>query len=284
MPDLVTALSPGRVLLMDGAMGTLLQRPGGLPDAPLEALNLADPVRIREIHRSYLDAGAEVLLTHTFQAHPGALERHGLAGKFDAIWQAAIANARDARPGRHLVLAAVGPIAPLTPDVARSLWQACRDADGLLLETWTSLDDLDLIARARTDGDVPLLVSFAFLRDAAGVCRPFGGATVEECGQAAQRSGAAVVGVNCGRDIDIACLGTIARRLRDACSLPILVRPNAGPPTRTPDGWLYPFTPEAMAAGLPTLLRENIAMLGGCCGTTPAHVQAFHAALRDRHP
>jgi methionine synthase I (cobalamin-dependent) len=98
----------------------------------------------------------------------------------------------------------------------------------------------------------------------------------EQCAHAAQTCGAVAVGANCGRDIGMADMVEIVRRYRRACDLPIFVKANAGTPVWTEAGcWCYPRTPDAMAAELPGLLAEGIAMIGGCCGTTPAHIRAL---------
>src|SRR6266852_2215880 len=140
MNTFVEALHSVRILVMDGAMGTQLQRVTGA-FAGGEALNLGQPDIIRRIHRGYLDAGAEVLLTNTFQANPTTYpQTHA------AIWRSAIDMAReDDRP--HYVLADIGPVKDLTDDVATTMLRECAGVDAVLLETWSSLDDLEIFAR-----------------------------------------------------------------------------------------------------------------------------------------
>jgi len=274
MNDLVTALRSGRVLLMDGAMGTELQRRAQAARFDgFEQLNLTQPDLIQCVHRDYLDAGAEVLLTNTFQADPHAAE----------IWQAALRLARAVGP--RFVLADVGPIAKLTDDDAAAIWRRCKGADGVLMETWSSIVALERIARV-TNG-MPLLASFTFQCD-TGEWLTFENVRPEECAAAAQRCGAVAVGANCGKDLDMAAMLEIVRRYRAACDLSIFVRPNAGMPIQVGAEWRFPRSPEDLAAGLPALVAAGIGMIGGCCGTTPEHVRAFRralsqtAALRER--
>src|SRR5439155_108011 len=163
------ALQSGRVLLMDGAMGTELQRAGLQPGECGEFWNLTKPEAVRAIHEAYVDAGARCLLTNTFQANPTALAKHGKSEQLESINRAAL-------------------------------------------------------------------------------------------------------GVNCGREIGMSEIIQIVRRYRQVTDLPLFARPNAGTPERSAKRWLHPQTPADMAARLPELLETGLAMIGGCCGTTPAHI------------
>jgi 5-methyltetrahydrofolate--homocysteine methyltransferase len=270
MRDLITSLRSGKVLVMDGAMGTEL---GRLMNAPAvecsEEYTRCNPALVRSIHRAYLDAGADVLLTNTFQANPNALARRGLGEGLHTIWNTAIGLAHLDHPRPHLVLADVGPIEDLTPEIASVILAECVGVDGVLLETWSSLDALKRFVDRPLK--LPWLVSFTFHR--TGDLMTFTGARPEQCAQAAKQFGAAAIGANCGKEIGMTDLLEIVQRYRATCDLPIFVRPNAGSPEKT--GWRYPRTPETMAASLVPLLDAGIAMAGGCCGTTPEHIGAF---------
>jgi 5-methyltetrahydrofolate--homocysteine methyltransferase len=89
------------------------------------------------------------------------------------------------------------------------------------------------------------------------------------------------LGVNCGRDITIDDCAEIICRYRTVTDLPLFARPNAGTPTNVDGQWVYPHTPEQMAAELPKLLEAGVSMVGGCCGTTPAHIAAFRRVVDD---
>jgi 5-methyltetrahydrofolate--homocysteine methyltransferase len=276
MSRFIDALRSGKVLVMDGAMGTELHRLR--PERTLagcELANLSDPELVLGVHRAYLEAGAEVLLTNTFQANPAALARQSAASQQHAIWDAACRLARSAGVGGHFVFADIGPIPDLSAAVIRSLFDECRNLDGILLETWSSLDDFKQIAAAKDQTMPPLLVSFTFWRNAAGALLTFAGASPEECARAALEGGAVALGANCGRDIDMPDMIELVQRYRSICDLPIFVRPNAGTPARTSSSPSYPRTPAEMAQSLPALLGAGSAMVGGCCGTTPEHIKAF---------
>jgi len=269
-------LRSGRTLLMDGAMGTELRERFSAcgskrlqPADCCESVNLTEPELVRNIHRSYLEAGAEVLLTNTFQANPHALIRTGFGDRLDEIWQAALRLA-GGQGRRHYILADIGPVQDLTPDVAKRLLDLSVSADGVLLETWTSHADLEIFTRARTASRT-LLVSWTFHRNANGAIVTIANATPEECARASENCGVDAIGVNCGKSIGIADVCEIAERFHSVTSLPTFARPNAG----SPGDPAYSFSADAMGEALPALLEKGVAMVGGCCGTTPDHIRRF---------
>lgn len=280
MSDFLSQLRSGRTLLMDGAMGTQLQFLLGRSRIECcERFNLQQPDLVRTIHRSYVDAGADVLLTNTFQANPTALYRQGhqdgLDERFHEIWSDAIQLVRSIHP--RFVLADIGPVENCTWDAAAELMDKCVNVDGILLETWSSLDDFRRFADQRSTDSLPLLVSFTFHR--THDLMTFVGATPEDCAAAAARFGASALGANCGKEIGMTDMLEIVKRYRKACDLPVFVKPNAGSPSKT--GLSYPRTPNAMAAALLPLLEEGVAMVGGCCGTTPEHMRRFRDVLDE---
>lgn len=276
MRDLITPLRSDKILLMDGAMGTELQRLTQTSSSQAsERFNLTDPELVRSIHRAYLDAGAQVILTNTFQANPPAL-----ADQHHAVWDAAVQIAREAAADRAFVLADVGPIDGLTDEIARAIVDECRHTDGILLETWSSLDALHQFAQALSAEPMPLLVSFTFHRDTAThELQTFTGFRPEACAHAAIACGVAALGANCAKEIGMEDMAELAGRYRAACDLPIFIRPNAGTPVGVDSAWTYPHTAAAMASALPKLLEAGVTMIGGCCGTTPEYIRAFRDAI-----
>jgi 5-methyltetrahydrofolate--homocysteine methyltransferase len=271
MCDIVTALSSGRVLVMDGAMGTELMRLTRSSSLGCsEAYNLGQGDLVRSIHRSYLDAGADVLLTNTFQANPHALARCDLEEQHHDIWQAAIRLSNLEHERSRYVLADVGPVENCTVASAARIIGEC-------VETWSSLDALKRFVDRRNSASLPLLVSFAFHRTKDLLT--IKGISPEHCAREARRYGAAAIGANCGKEIGMPDMLEIVKRYRCVCDLPIFVRPNAGSPTKK--GWRYPRTPQTMAAALPALLEAGIAMVGGCCGTTPQHIRQFRVVVDE---
>ena len=280
------ALQSGQVLLMDGAMGTELQRASLQPGECGEFWNLAEPERVRAIHQAYVDAGAQCLLTNTFQANPTALAKHGKSEHWEAINHSGLELARLVAGPDRFVLADIGPIEqewrrqPMVQVV-----QSLRTADAILLETYSDLHSLWAVKYAclpslEADG-VPVLLSVTYRRTADGVLTTHGGQPPEVYGRLARQYGVTALGVNCGRDIGMGEIIEILRRYRQVTDLPLFARPNAGTPMRGPNGWVHPQTPTEMAARLPELLETGVAMVGGCCGTTPAHIAAFRPIVDE---
>jgi 5-methyltetrahydrofolate--homocysteine methyltransferase len=268
-------------------MGTELQRAGLGKRESGEVWNLTRPDRVRAIHQAYAEAAAEVLLTNTFLAQKENLERKGLEGRFAEIWQAATAHARSAAAGRAWVLADLGPF-----DLAsafhegRSLAEACAACDGVLVETLTMLSGGPVFLHfwaEKLHPPLPFLLSFTFLRRLNGKIVTARGETPDHCAWHAERLGVAALGANCGRDIGMAEMVAIVRQYRQRVGdrLPLFVRPNAGTPSVSGDSLVYPLTPEMMAKGVPELLEAGVNMIGGCCGTSPAHIAAIKPVVDD---
>jgi 5-methyltetrahydrofolate--homocysteine methyltransferase len=275
MSSFVSALESGRVLLMDGAMGTQLLGNRNPGKECLEAWNLTQPDKVQALHRSYAEAGAEVLVANTFQANAPALARHQQQGNLAAIIKAGLLHARSALSGAGWVLADIGPSQATDIDDVSAIVDACRDADGLLLETFSDPAQAVTFVQAgqRQLGlQMPILVSFTF---DGTTLRTFKDLTPAQCARAAAELGAKALGVNCGRELTMAACAEILAVYCAACRLPLFARPNAGTPAV--DG--YPHSPANMAAQLPGLLQAGAVMIGGCCGTTPKHIQAFRQVI-----
>lgn len=277
MTPFLRELRSGRVLLMDGAMGTELARITEAEYTGSAYPDLTEPERVALIHGSYTSASARVILTNTFQINPHVLAERQSAKLHHTLWHSAIASAKIAIPRADFILGDIGPLTECTPEIAATLVKECRSLDGVMLETWSSTDDLACFAKAR--GKLPLLVSFTYRKIPRKGWRTFTDVAPEDCAHAAKKHGAVAIGVNCGLDLGLKQMREIVKRYHDACELPVFVRPNAGTPTETTKGWAYPRTPEQMADELPPLLDEGIAMVGGCCGTTPEHIRQMAAAI-----
>jgi len=288
--DFLAELHSGRVLLMDGAMGSELQRTGLQSGECGEEWNVTRAECVRAIHQRYVDAGADVLLTNTFQSHPSHLARFGLEDHLEEINRCAVWLARKAAGRSRFVLADIGPI--LDPSgkkefadvkVLGRVLASLDGVDGFLFETCSSPRALTAVQyafhRIAEVEALPLLLSLSYLRSPSGPLVTFSGHEPETYARHAERHGIAALGVNCGRDIGMEDILEIIRRYRRETDLPLFARPNAGTPIRQSERWIYPHTPEAMAARLPELLEAGASMVGGCCGTTPEHIAAFRPFL-----
>jgi 5-methyltetrahydrofolate--homocysteine methyltransferase len=283
--NFLEALRSGRVLLMDGAMGTELQRAGLRPGECGERWNLTHPDRVHAIHQAYVSAGAEVLLTNTFQANPAVLRRHGAEGECEVVCRAAVQLARTAAGPRRWVVADIGPFSTeeeweATPRLAAAL--AAADPDAFLVETCSEPTAVARFLKAlpdRSPGDAPVLLSLTYRRERQGPVRTVRGLSPGQAASRVEPYGVAALGVNCGREIGMPQILDIVEDCRVATSLRLFARPNAGTPRQAEGGWVYPHTPEYMASWLPELLEAGVSMVGGCCGTTPDHIVAFRPVI-----
>jgi 5-methyltetrahydrofolate--homocysteine methyltransferase len=290
MTEFLQALHSGRVLLMDGAMGTELQRAGLSPRGCGEDWDAATTEGVRGIHARYVEAGAEVLLTNTFQSHAAHLARFGSDRRLEEIHRYSVRLARKAAGPSRFVLADLGPIIDsdgrtefadykmLGPVLA-----SLDGSDGFLFETCSSPRALTAVQyafhRIPEAETVPLLLSLTYHHSPSGQIVTFSGHSPETFARHAERHGVAALGVNCGRDIGMDDIIEVIRRYRAETDLPLFARPNAGTPTKQGEQWIYPHTPEAMAARLPELLEAGVSMVGGCCGTTPEHIAALRTVV-----
>jgi len=291
MEGLLTRLNHGGVLVGDGAWGTeLMQR--GLPagQAP-EWFALERPEVLEEIARLYVDAGADLVTTDTFGGTSFRLKLHGLDGERERVNRQAVEAVKRAVGGRALVSGSIGPSGQLlepygdtSPDAveeafaeqARAL--AAAGADVLCIETMGDLTEATRAVKAARDvaPGVPVMATMTFEPTPRGYFTVMG-VSVEKAAAGLEAAGADVVGSNCGTGIDD--MVSIARAMARATRLPLIIQPNAGLP-RSLDGRLvYDETPDAMAARVPELLDLGVAIVGGCCGTTQAHVRAIRRTV-----
>ncbi len=272
-------------------MGTELQRAGIGEGECYEVWSLKRPDAVSAIHWAYRSAGAECLLTNTFQLIR-ATSRGGsiLVQDAEKLAVAAVSLARAACPEDGFVIATLGPSLesesfdePVKRKSLRSLVGSLHGSDALLLETcsstktWHAIEFLkDVVAYEMTEHPI-VLASFSFRRDESGRLTTITGETPEQFAPLP----ADALGVNCGRDIGMDEIIEIVRRYRQETDLPLFVRPNAGTPTRVGDRWEYPVTPKRMAERLPDLLEAGVNMVGGCCGTTPEHIAAMRPIIDE---
>jgi len=266
------ALRSGRTLVMDGAMGTELIRAGITGptwDVP--------PIQVLDLHSAYSRAGAEILVTNTFLIGHASKSGANFESAKDAA-QAHVRMARSARPGCW-TFGSIGPAASGPNFTDRELLLDCvatlADAHGILLETCSDESAFAAVAWIRERlPDLPVLVSFAFA--------PNQEAKAMTLARLAERSDIAALGVNCGRDQSPADVGRTLRLFRQETNKPLFARPNAGTPRRDGSAWVYPLDPEEWAAETAKLCEIGLAMVGGCCGTTPEHIAALYRICRAK--
>lgn len=281
-------LRSGEILVTDGATGTMLQNEGLEPGRVPEAWILERPDTIRALHKSYVQAGANIILTCSFGGNRYRLENDGLADRVVEINRRAAELARQAAGENVFVAGDMGPtgqllqpFGPLSPEDMRLAYAeqarglAEGGADFLLIETMSDLGEAEAaIAGARSATPLPIVCTFSF--DSHG--RTMMGLTPETV---AQTIGPLVdaVGANCGRDPQeyIGFIQAIRRVVPEAL---IWAKPNAGLPHLVEDTVVYDATPTKMGQVALDMVEVGAQIVGGCCGTTPEHVAAVASSLK----
>lgn len=283
-------------VLADGAMGTMLHAAGAPIDACFDALNLDRPALVLEIHRAYLRAGADLIETNSFGANAFKLAAHGLEGRLQAINAAAVDLARQAvrqQGSSARIAGSVGPLGVrLAPYGRISAEQAFRafeqqmralleaGADLLVVETHSDLEEVRQALRAaRGLGEVPVVASLTFTRDD----RTLLGETPSGAARALAEAGADALGANCsgGPSQLLRVLGEMRRAAPQAL---LAVMPNAGWPERSAGRIFYPATPEYLAGFAVAFRQAGARVIGGCCGTTPEHIEHMKHAVEGVAP
>ena len=279
----------GGFLICDGAMGTTLNAGGHEPGRSLELLNVEHPDLVQAVHRAYVDAGAEIIETNTFQGSRPALERHGLGERTRELNNAGARLARQVAGDSVFVAGSIGPTGSILepygdyPEAAaRAAFAEQAEAlaeggvDLLIVETFVAIEEVGAAIAAAAATGLPVAASMSF--DPSG--RTAFGVTPEQAAEAMEAAGACVVGANCGTISSAETVEVIAK-FRAATSLPLIAQPNAGRPQRTESGTLYPETPEMMAESAERFRDLGVAIIGGCCGSTAAHIRAIAHRLRE---
>ena len=285
-------LKSNDVILADGAMGTMLQAAGLSAGESPVLWNAEYPDRVRAVHRAYLNAGAQILITNTFTGSRFHLTRHGLASRVEELNRAGAAILRaeiDAAGGRVLAAGDIGPsgemLAPLgslqfDDAVAGFAEQARALIDDGVDVIWTMThSDLEE-ARAVIEGvrrvsrEIPIIVTMTF--DTHG--RTMMGVTPEQAARSLTEWGAAAIGGNCGNGPE-EILEVIQKMRAVAPDIVLVAKSNAGKPEIVDGKTMYRATPEVMAQSGLALRDADARIIGGCCGTTPAHIKAMRDAL-----
>lgn len=286
-----------RRLVCDGAMGTQLMLAGLEQGGCGEYWNIIHPDRIEEIHRRYIEAGADCIITNTFGASRTMLRRHGHGESVRAINEAAARIARTAFGGREgYVLGDIGPLGgilepygDLPLSEARQAYEEQASAlvgagvDAIVIETQTSLDELGIaIDAAKTAGAPCIIASLAYDISADKTFFvTMMGVLPEEAAEFVEKKGAHVAALNCGTGIDMAAVAHVVKLYRQHCSLPTMGQPNAGLPVLENGRAVYKQTPADMASGVREALEAGANIIGSCCGSTPEHTRAIRKVVDE---
>jgi methionine synthase / methylenetetrahydrofolate reductase(NADPH) len=296
MKNRLTEIFGTRTVLCDGAMGTSLYARGIFINRCYDELNLSQPELVRTVHEEYLQAGAEIIETNTFGANALRLQRYGLADKVIEINRAGVEIARkavnqraDKQSGKVWVAGAVGPLgARLEPlgkiglDEAQAAFAeqirglAEGGVDLLLIETVSALNEAEqaILAAKSTAPSLPILVMVTV--DEEANC--LDGSSPETAAARLTEWGADAIGCNCS--VGPATVLTAIERMAASTSLPLVAMPNAGMPRAVEGRNIYLCSPEYMASFARKLVKAGVQFVGGCCGTTPAHIRSMKSSLR----
>ena len=284
-------LKSGQILVLDGATGTNLQRRGLPIGMPSDVWVLDNPEAVMDLHHDFIAAGSDIFLTDTFGSSPIHLAHAGLADRFDQTNRRAVEIACEAASGTDVLVAgSMGPLGEMLQpygtieeeqaeksyaEQARVLAEA--GVDLLVIETQYDLNEAKAAIRgARSVTGLPMVCSFSYDRGT----RTMMGVKPSQVGQELSESGVVALGINCGRSLEDNL--DALRELRQSTGLPLWFKPNAGMPRSDEAGGLvYDVTPEMMAAQVAGWVEAGASLVGGCCGTSPEHIQAVAQAVRN---
>lgn len=284
-------VSTGKLLVSDGAMGTMLQSLGLQAGQCPEAWNLTHPEKVQQVHRAYLEAGANLLTTNTFGGNRVRLAAHGLDRQLTEVNRRAVELAREAAGDTAAVMASVGPTGALLEplgdlseeqafEVFSEQVSALREggADTVILETFMALEEVVLALRAAKAQGMKVIASMSF-----GVGeRTMMGVTPEQAATVLVEEGALVVGANCSTGAQE--MVSVIRRMRSVVSVPLIAQPNAGMPVLIEGKAIYTQKPEEMASFVPQFVQAGANIIGSCCGSTPEFTRAIAGALNSINP
>ena len=288
---IVDILKTGKILVSDGAWGTFLYQKGMKAGECPDEWSLTHFDAVKDIAKSYIDAGSDMVETNSFGANRFKLQHFGLQDKVSEINEAAARASREAAGDDKYVIASIGPTGKmlLMGDVTEEEFYDCfreqavalekGGADAVCIETMSDGDEaVQAIRAAKENTGLEVIATFTFEKTVQSEYRSMMGLSPSDAVRMAVDAGADIVGTNCGNGMErmVDIVREIRREFPDTF---ILVHANAGLPVLVDGKDTFPETPEMMASYIPTLIEAGANIIGGCCGTTPAHIKAIKEAI-----
>src|SRR3954454_15175174 len=278
-----------RVLVCDGAMGTMLYAKGVFINKSFDALNITQPDLVAEVHQEYVRAGADVIETNTFGANRIKLGSFGLAEKLHAINEQGARIARHAADEKAYVAGSIGPLGvriepwgKTAVDEARDYFReqaqalAAGGVDLFILETFRDVNEIGAaIDAVRSVCDLPIVAQMTTEEDG----HTLDGTPPERFTPDLDRRGATIIGLNCA--VGPAPMLDTIERMAAVTTRTLSAQPNAGQPRDVEGRNIYLCSPEYMASYARRFTLPNVRMVGGCCGTTPEHIRQIKAAVHS---
>ncbi len=289
--NLAEALQTKDIILLDGAMGTQLDKHGLMARG---RNNLDAPDVVLRIHREYAQCGCHALTANTLTMNRIYIETHNVGVSVRDVNRAGAELARQAAGSKLYVLGDISSTGQLLEPYGTykesQLYDAFKEqaeilaeagVDGFIIETMFDLREaLCALGACKENSSLPVIVSIAFSTETKGA-RTMMGNSAEDCARSLTDAGADIVGANCG-DIDPAQMAVVVSLLKSTTNVPILAQPNAGRPKLIGDRTVFEMEPEPFAAGIAECLHAGAQLVGGCCGTTPEHIRAVANLLNRK--
>jgi 5-methyltetrahydrofolate--homocysteine methyltransferase len=283
----------GRVLVSDGAWGTFLQQKGLAPGECPEKWNIDHYDEVFEVAKSYIDAGSDMIETNSFGGSRLKLAQHGLEDRVVEINKIAAEISRSAAGREKHVLGSIGPtgkiimMGDVTPEelyeVFKEQSMALEEggADSIVVETMSDIEEArQAVIAARENTGCEVICTMTFERTVSGEYRSMMGISPSDMTEQIIDAGAEIIGANCGNGIE--GMIHIVREIRKTNSeIPVLIHANAGLPIYKDGKTVFPETPEQMAGFVKELIDAGANIIGGCCGTTPAHIKKIVEVVRS---
>jgi 5-methyltetrahydrofolate--homocysteine methyltransferase len=294
MKSLLNEIQKGKILISDGAWGTFLHELGlGIGECP-EIWNINHRNEVLSIAKCYIDAGADMILTNSFGAHPLRLKHYDLQDRAYELNEAAASISREAAGDNHFVLGSIGPsgaIVMMQEIPEEEIYDGFRiqvealakgGADAVCIETMSEIAEACLAIRAAKEfTDLEVVCTFTYQKTVHGYYRTMMGVSPKEMIVAVKEAGADIIGANCGIGFDQ--MLEVVKEIKEADnSTPVLVHANAGIPIVKNNKTVFPESASEMSSKVKYLVDAGVNIIGGCCGTTPDHIRGFVNAIRSK--